>query len=248
MCKFCSKSSEELEISNVRVWANHVRWCELRQNKEKFDAYRQKDSALKKELYTGRRIEVRRVCPECSKGYTTRQRGDGLNWWGKNILYEREYCSLSCANSRRDIPIESQERRRQKLSISMRQQWQNGIRHVDQNRYFSSKREREIQAYFQQQHPEDGWTHGRIGKNNPDMWSKKLKIIFEYDGIWHFVDIHDQLAKKQEQDWITEQWCIDNGWRLVRIDEDAKLGFREIENLIYGEQSPITKIGTRYKK
>ena len=52
---------------------------------------------------------------------------------------------------------------------------------------FSSKAERELIKYLQEKHGEDNFTHGHLAKYegvclNPDVYSKKLKIVIEYDG------------------------------------------------------------------
>jgi hypothetical protein len=78
------------------------------------------------------------------------------------------------------------------------------------------------------------------------MWSDKLKICFEYDGVWHFKDIHNQLAKKQLKDALLEQWCLLNNYRLIRVDEDFYINIQQIEELIYKQTDKIIKIGNRY--
>lgn len=64
---------------------------------------------------------------------------------------------------------------------------------------------------------------------NPDLWSKKLKVVIDYDGIWHFENIHNQLEEKQRKDRILKKFCEENNYRLIRIDEDLNLSFEEIK-------------------
>lgn len=74
-----------------------------------------------------------------------------------------------------------------------------------QMKYFSSKKERELRKILQNEFPQYNFTTGiishmeyndKIYRLCPDIWSNSLKIIIEYDGIWHFKDIHNQLERK----------------------------------------------------
>ncbi len=81
---------------------------------------------------------------------------------------------------------------------------------------------------------------------NPDLWSRKIKVIFEYDGIWHFKDIKGQLKNKQRKDALLEDFCLANDWRLVRIKEDRYLEDKDfwinkVKNTIYNNKDHITK-------
>jgi hypothetical protein len=122
---------------------------------------------------------------------------------------------------------------------------------VKQRKLFSSKNERLIVKHFKTNHNDDEWkSSGRLqfkGLNIVrDMWSDKLKICFEYDGIWHFKDIHNQLERKQLIDAALEEWCILNNYRLIRIDEDDYTNISQIESLIYNNDDLIIKVGSRY--
>ena len=123
------------------------------------------------------------------------------------------------------------------------------------SRRFTSKNEVSIRNHFIENYPDDEWTFGgglQIDGETivRDLYSKKLKICFEYDGIWHFKDIHGQLIKKQLKDRLLEQWCIDNGYTLIRLDENKynkNTSISEIEKMIYSISEPtIIKIGDRY--
>ena len=93
-------------------------------------------------------------------------------------------------------------------------------------RRFNSKGELRLKAFIKASLPNDGFTSGMIDKKtrlNPDIWSRTRKVVVEYDGIWHFKDIHGQLADKQRRDRELEEWCVSNGWRIIRISENAYL-------------------------
>ena len=86
--------------------------------------------------------------------------------------------------------------------------------------------ERELRKYFIDNFPNQEWTFGGLTKYKDkflsvDLKSKKLKIIIEYDGIWHYKDIKSQLKNKQYIDSLVNEWCKINNWLLIRIrDED----------------------------
>ena len=116
---------------------------------------------------------------------------------------------------------------------------------------FTSKGEEEIRDYIINKYKSDGWTFG-IKKINGelslirDLYSDKLKVCFEYDGIWHFKDIHGQLKEKQEKDILLENWCKNNRYRLIRIKEDVykqnkSEWLSKIENEIYNGKDQLVK-------
>jgi len=120
------------------------------------------------------------------------------------------------------------------------------------SRIYTSKQEREIVNYFKTNFPEYQWKSGGSLKYNNirivrDLWSDVLKICFEYDGIWHFKDIHNQLKNKQLKDKMLEEWCIKNNYRLIRIDELKYENLKQIEDLIFNRNEQIIKIGNRYE-
>ena len=149
------------------------------------------------------------------------------------------YCSRSCANSR--VFTESSIK---KKSIKTKQAWKRGV--YDHFNYigrkgfrYTSKGETEIKNYFKTQFLNDKWTSGgRLKIKNEgvvrDLYSNKLKVCIEYDGIWHFKNIHNQLEKKQYKDRLLEEWCKENGFRLIRIKEEVYLSNKEVllKNLI----------------
>ena len=122
------------------------------------------------------------------------------------------------------------------------------------NKRFTSKNEVLIREYFINTYPNDEWTFGGGIKINGqqisrDLYSNKLKICFEYDGIWHFKDIYGQLNKKKLKDSLLEQWCLDNKYSLIRLDEDHfnNQSLTILEKIFYSLNEPsIIKIGNRY--
>lgn len=170
---------------------------------------------------------------------------------GKKKKY---FCSRKCANSRGP----RNEEFKKKSSLKIKELWSKGhydktsaLNYLKNPKIFSSKREREIVNFFKKTYPEDNWKSGgslnfKDKKLSRDMYSDKLKVCFEYDGIWHFSDIYGQLKDKKYKDLLLENWCKENDYRLVRIDEDSKLSFEEIEFLIYKKSEIILKIGDRY--
>jgi hypothetical protein len=90
---------------------------------------------------------------------------------------------------------------------------------------FTSKGEVEVRTHFQTHFPDDEWTFGGALKIHGvslvrDLYSNKQKICIEYDGIWHFKDIHGQLEKKVSKDNLLRLWCEQHDYRLIRMSED----------------------------
>lgn len=136
----------------------------------------------------------------------------------------------------------------------MKRSWENGCfdkKSYESQKIFSSKNERIICEYIKTKYPEHNWkSGGRIKYNGigivRDLYSDVLKICFEYDGIWHFKNIKGQLIDKQIKDKCLEKWCIENNYRLIRIDENQYTNLEQIERLIYNTDVSIIKIGNRY--
>jgi hypothetical protein len=137
------------------------------------------------------------------------------------------------------------EEAKKKKGIKTKQAWRDGrckpwiINHGKFR--FTSKGEEEIRNYFIDNFPEDEWTFGggikvedkRISR---DLYSNKLKVCIEYDGIWHFKDIKGQLKKKQYKDSLLEKWCIENSYKLIRIKEEVYLKDKiNLLNLVVSE-------------
>lgn len=248
----------DFQTENARTYANHRRW-QHSTKEQREQASKNMSSARRKRIGKYSYEEITRNCDRCGTEYQTRQRrvletGELFNWGHKDAPYENVYCSRSCANSH--PPIEWTDDMRKAASKRSKELWKDpkyAKKVLAQPRMFSSKREKEIREYLQENYPNDKWTFGRIGKYddvslNCDMVSHSRKTIIEYDGIWHFVDIHGQLERKQRVDLAMERWAKANNYRLIRIDEDSNPSNEDVVHWVYHDQAPILKIGDRYEQ
>ena len=171
-------------------------------------------------------------------------------------------CAVSISNTQRILngwisPCKNDEYRK-RASKKSKELWKDPAyakKVMSASKKFTSKNEVIIRNYFIENYPTDEWTFGaglRVANETivRDLYSKKLKICFEYDGIWHFKDIHGQLVKKQLKDSLLEKWCIENKYTLIRIDENffnKTITLTDLVDLIYSITEPkIIKIGNRY--
>ena len=202
----------------------------------------------------GERIDKEVICHHCGKHFV-------INEY-KNQSKEKYFCSSYCAHFRKYTP-EQIEHFRQKAKNWMNKKLEEDknfldkFAHASVNRHiFTSKNEVMIRDYIIKNHKEDEWTFGGILKCGNyriarDLYSNKLKICFEYDGIWHFKDIHGQLEDKRNKDEALEKWCIENNWTLIRVSETwfkkHNKDVKEIENILYNSKISIIKLGEEYK-
>jgi len=137
----------------------------------------------------------------------------------------------------------------------MKKKWQDpeyAILAMGRLRKFTSKGEEEVKKYFKDNYPNDEWTFGGPIKYDDilltrDLYSNKLKVSIEYDGIWHFKDIHGQLEEKQIKDNKLEKWTVDNDWRLIRIKDELfiknkDLYLKKLIDCVYNKSDQIIKI------
>lgn len=253
ICKHCNK---EFDLE-PKIFANHVRWCDDRPTKDKTKDVENRKVATTKSFNKkyGELKEYTVECNKCSKSIIVEEREKQFP------KKENYYCSRSCANSRnwQDPKYkESNEIRRYKAKelwldddFAKRVIENNSMKNVR----FTSKNEDIIKTHFIVNYPEDGWTFGGLLKIEDerisrDLYSKKLKICFEYDGIWHFKDIKGQLKKKQKKDRLLKEWCIKNNYRLIRVDEewfnDDLVKIKDIEDMIYNSNDKLILKGNRY--
>lgn len=243
-CEECGET-----FTNGKVKSNHVRW-KHRDNYSKAGREKLRKTANKtNERMYGKWIEDSVNCHICGKKIEVKYR--------KGKKKKKYFCSISCANTRTHSK-ETKEKIRKSTSISIKEKWATDkvyankcLASITNSKRFTSKREVEIREYFIKTYPQDEWAFGlglvlENGTCSRDLYSDKLRVCFEYDGIWHFEDIKGQLKKKQEKDSDLEKWCIRNDYRLVRIDEKEKLSLKEIEELIYNRDDEVIKIGERY--
>jgi hypothetical protein len=237
ICEICSE-----EFNTFSEKGNHIRW--KHKDNTIFLNKISKISEKTNEKIHGKWIYEECKCsnPKCEIRYEIKFR--------ENKRKNKNFCSMSCANSGRIISSE----KKIKIGEDIKKMWKEGkYSELDfsRNKRFSSKREREIVKHFKEKFPYDGWKSGGHIKNNGigiirDLYSDKLKTCFEYDGIWHFKDIHGQLERKQKVDKELEDWCIKNNYRLIRLQEEYFENLSQVEELIYNTETPIIKIGNKY--
>ncbi len=238
ICDYCSAEFESFGLK-----ANHIRWHH--QDNVEYMKNAKKSAVIANNKRFGEWVEEDIICAKCSTIIHIKYR-EGK----KKLDY---YCSKSCS-SKRNHSVSS----KQQCSKSVKSLWDNGhyaatsaLNHLSQPKQFSSKVEREIVKYFKLNYPDDAWKNGgslsvdgvRISR---DLWSDKLKICFEYDGEWHFKNIHGQLQDKKRKDRKLSKWCRENKYRLIRVDEQYYENIAQIEKLIYRRKGSIIKIGNRY--
>lgn len=242
-CQYCNEQFEQIE---GRVFSNHVRWCK----KNPHDTITNVHNGADKKFGVHKEFLVK--CHKCSIEFTVVEREFQFP------KKERYFCNRSCANGKIQTK-EANESRRIKNAIASKLLWQDPLyiakMDIGRRPRFTSKAEVLIREHFINKF-DDGWTFGGNIKHNDlmlsrDLFSKRLKICFEYDGVWHFKDIHNQLEKKQAKDKALEDWCVENDWRLIRMSESFHLEHKEdfvyiIEDAIYNKQDQILKFGKEY--
>ena len=162
------------------------------------------------------------------------------------------FCSRSCANSR-----QHSEETKHKLSIAAKnnESWKNLLDDSGQflfTKINRSKGEIKLLEQLKNLMPDSDWTFGKIGEYmgvtlTPDMFSRKLKCVIEYDGIWHFKDIHGQLSRKQEYDRKMIQYCSSIQYKIIRIDEQYTYDIKNIVDLILNDDRKMILLGDRYQ-
>jgi hypothetical protein len=241
MEKICNTCGQTLP--NHSAYANHIRWY----HKDNTEYVKKVSAALLKnyDKKQGEIITEEVCCEKCLKKFEVSFR--------ESKRKEKYYCSRSCANSRGPRTPEFKKT----LSDKIKKMWTAGhydeIDYTSINKRFSSQKEREIIKYFKEKYPDDNWTSGgRLIYEDTsitrDMYSDKLKVCFEYDGIWHFKDIHGQLKDKQRKDNLLEKWCMEKQYRLIRIEDGQMENIEQLEKLIYESLNPLIKVGPSYDK
>ena len=200
--------------------------------------------SIKNKAMIDKWLEEKHTCENCHKVMTVKY-GSG------------RFCCRSCANKR--IHSKSTIDKIRKYSKNNPSgfasvEWRLNNPDFSLNRK-SSKREVEIVNLLKSNFPDDNWQQGYINNGvvdnhllHPDIHSDVLKIVVEYDGIWHFKDICGQLERRQATDKLLMNWCETNGYKLVRIDEQLNLSDIEILDFIYNSTNKIEFCGSdRYR-
>lgn len=249
-CKYCGVVFDSI---NGRQFSNHVRWCPS--NTSNGDKGRSNLSKSKISYDNDKLGEPSRIvkrCLQCGNEFEITCRPKEVD--------SKNYCSIRCRNL---IGAHSDrvwsDSMRENASNVTKELWKDAeyVQRILSNKksLFTSRGEVEVRDYFMANFPDDEWTFGGCLRRDGegivrDLYSNKLKICIEYDGIWHFKDIHGQLRRKQYKDNLLEQWCIENNWRLIRIDENEYLKNKNaldvLTDLVYHGDDAITKIGNRY--
>lgn len=246
VCEICG-----FETDNGRVMSNHKRWKHIYadKNSDKYKEYSNKISEKTIEHNGKRSILNREVnCPECGKIFIQKYFYNSKYGEKQNGIINK-YCSKHCANKQGSKYVDYSKVSRwakEHPTGFCSSEWR--LIHPEcQSKQMHSKRELDIVSYFKNNFPNDCWKQGLIlgGHRidgillNPDLWSKKLKVVIEYDGIWHFKDICGQLAKKQKVDRITTKWCLENGYKIIRIDEDLHITNEQIKEAVYDNNDKL---------
>ena len=247
MKKECPYCKEIIEGKHAN-YANHVRWCKQNPNYDEINKNKNISIGVQKnrDKKFGKYKIFSVLCNNCSKIVKVREREKQFP------KKEKYFCNTSCANTRCHSE-ETKQKISKKVSISNRKLWKdpNHIQKMlsSQKSIFISKGEFAIRKYFQWNFPQHRWTFGGNLKHNGsrlirDLYSNKLKICIEYDGIWHFKNICNQLDHKQKQDQALEDWCLKNNFRLIRIREEIFLKNEEfwINQLVKEVFSGVGKI------
>jgi len=245
VCKYCSKEIE----GNHSIFANHVRWCDKNLTNGDKGIKNNKLTKLKNyQIKFGTNKEFEINCYKCLKSFFISEPEF------KHPLKEKYFCNRSCANSRQHNTTTKRIMSEKSKKLWEDENYANRVitNNTNKNRRFTSKGEEEIRKHFISKYQDDEWTFGGGFKYDDliltrDLYSKKLKVIFEYDGIWHFKDIHGQLDSKIRKDQTLEKWVMENDWRLIRIKDEIyntnKTYYLElIENYVYKSKEQIIKI------
>ena len=243
VCTICG-----FETDNVKIFANHIRWKHKSPKDSEGYTNFVKNMCISQTLP---RITLDFVYPVCGKSFQLT--GTDGYFKSKRFLSNRHCCSSTCAHTHKHS-AETKE----KLSIYAKEH-PTGFASSDfiqkGTRKTHSKRELEIVDYLKTNFPNDDWKQGFIiGSKkyngyylNPDLHSNKLRVVLEYDGIWHFKDINGQLANKQATDRALVDWCKENNYRLIRVDEDLNITDSQIAEAIYNKATELELFGsTRY--
>lgn len=233
-----------ITFKSIHEKANHVRWVHMNADYYIESKLNLKNACKSRPGYLGPTIEKSSVCNCCNRVFLYNDR---------ELNKEKRYCSRACSNSRGP----RSDKFKTDVGNKICNLWKDG--HYDQTtalnhnstKIFSSKIERLITSHFKEQYPIYNWKSGgslKVGDSriSRDMWSDELRVCFEYDGDWHFIDIHNQLVKKKYKDSLLEKWCIENNYRLIRVDERSYNNLKQIEDLIFNTTDQIIKIGNRY--
>jgi len=222
ICEYCKKIFKNIE---GRIFSNHVRWCNKNIDYDHTKCIKKisKLSIKSNEMIYGGKYKFFPVfCHKCGIKFKVKER--------ERVFPKKEnyFCTQRCANGRKH----SKETKR-KISHTIKCLIKNDSVYREKvfsnhlkTKIFSSKGERKLRKLIQNEYPQHEFTTGGnfLLKNGQrkslDIYSKKIKLIIEYDGIYHFKDIHGNLKSVKRKDRLLETWCKKNKYKLIRISED----------------------------
>lgn len=222
--KTCLVCGETFDVG--RIYSNHVRW------KHRDRAFSTEGKAAIQE--NARRLNKQRLgyegskfdgstCEICNRKLSTSER--------KNRFCSTEACRFQAHSIGGTAAWKD---RTTMLRIVQTTVWNNpmwvknmgtGSTKPEMRKYFSSKGERELTEVIKNRLPQYHWQTGgshNIGNNVRkafDVYCKDIKLIVEYDGAYHWKNIYGNLPIVQMKDRQMETFCINNGWKLIRVNE-----------------------------
>lgn len=248
-CKWCKTEFKNIE---GRVFSNHVRWCDknTEYDAEKYSKLVTETAKTHNAKRFGGKFKWFEVsCNKCNKSFKVREREHIFPKKGKY------FCSQKCSH----IRIHTEETK-EKIRIGVKK-WLNEnpenvlkyMKNIERKKIFSSKGEKELLKIIRKAYKNIKWQSGgrfklATGIYKPlDMYSRELKVIIEYDGIYHFKNIYGNLEKVKERDLLLEQWSKNENWTLIRINEktfkqEKEKSLNMIFNIINEKKKGINKI------
>lgn len=198
--KYCSFSCRNISINSNRNYSDPT--------------YR---NNLRESLLKEPKILPIDNCKVCNTEFTVTYKG-------------RKYCSRKCSNIGRYSDKGYREKISESISKGIKRKWEeeeyrrkmSNVSSISSR--FTSKNEMIIRNFFIENFPEQQWTFGGSLKVEDerivrDLYSKKMKICFEYDGIFHFKKIFKNYEKKKKKDLLLKKWCKDNDYKLIRMSD-----------------------------
>lgn len=117
-----------------------------------------------------------------------------------------------------------------------------------QNPYFNSKGERQLKKVIEQKFPQYKWQTGggfKLTDNivkSLDIYCRELKLIIEYDGVYHFREVFGNFEEVVKKDEALELFCENHGWKLIRVNEATYKNYEEILTMLFGLINNVSSI------
>jgi len=173
-CEICN-----IIFTNPKVYSNHVRWKHTN-----IEYKRQKCNVCKKQIRFENFLKHTSVCiikncKHCNAVISG---------------YRKKFCNSTCSASynnrirKNNYSYITPEWREKQRQHNLRN-WNNGVHDTTRREIYTSKTERLIVNYIKEKYPTDFWKSGgrlKLQENvyiSRDLWSDKLCVCFEYDGV-----------------------------------------------------------------